>query len=118
MSLWTPDEFTQFIKVCKNDILDKTLFATLYFTEMHIGEVLVLTKQDIDLEAKTICINKSFQRLGRKDIITIPNHVCDVLKQYFEHLYEIDDTYRIFPLYKSSVHRRCRSNTKNLRLRK
>lgn len=72
MSFWTPDEFTQFIKVCEDNILDKTLFTTLYFTGMRIGEALALTRQDIDLEAKTIRINKSFQRLGRKDIVTDP----------------------------------------------
>ena len=37
-----------------------------------IGELLALTYNDINLEEKTISIDKSYQRLKEKDMITQP----------------------------------------------
>lgn len=126
MKFWTPNEFNQFIKVCEDDILNTTLFTTLYLTGVRIGELLALTKQDIDFEAKTININKSLQRLNKKDIITdpktpksnrtitIPNFVCDCLKKYMDHLYDTDEEMRLFKIYKSSVGRRLKVNAEKV----
>ncbi len=47
-------------------------FLLLYWTGMRIGELLALTYNDINLEEKTISINKSYQRLKGKDMITQP----------------------------------------------
>ena len=47
-------------------------FLLLYWTGMRIGELLALTYNDIDLEKRTISINKSYQRLDGRDIITPP----------------------------------------------
>lgn len=47
-------------------------FMTLYWTGMRLGELLALTVGDVDFEKRTISINKSYQRLSGKDIITEP----------------------------------------------
>ena len=56
-------------------------FLLLYWTGMRIGELLALTYNDINLEEKTISINKSYQRLKGKDMITQPKtpkeYPCD-----------------------------------------
>ena len=37
-------------------------FQFLYWTGMRIGELLALTYNDINLEEKTVSVNKSYQR--------------------------------------------------------
>ena len=45
---------------------------TLYFTGIRVGELTALTPADVDLEKETININKSYQRIKGRDIITPP----------------------------------------------
>ena len=45
---------------------------TMYYTGIREGELLALKPADIDFEKDTLTINKSYQRLGGKDIITTP----------------------------------------------
>ncbi len=52
-------------------------FLLLYWTGMRIGELLALTYNDIDLEKRTISINKSYQRLDGKDIIVIGHTITN-----------------------------------------
>lgn len=39
---------------------------------MRLGELLALNPNDVDLEKRTISITKSYQRFGKKDVITPP----------------------------------------------
>ena len=42
---------------------------TMYYTGMRVGELCVLTPEDVNLENNTITINKTFQRInGREDV--------------------------------------------------
>ncbi len=50
----------------------KMAFLLLYWTGMRIGELLAITYNDIDLEKRTISVNKSYQRIEGGDIITPP----------------------------------------------
>ncbi|MCH5348719.1 MAG: site-specific integrase [Oscillospiraceae bacterium] len=112
MSFWTKPEFEQFIEAVKDKQLSYTLFMTLYYTGIREGEVLALTPADIDFDKKTITINKSYQRLNKEDIITtpktpksnrvivIPQFLCDCLKDYISHCYELQPTDRLFPCTK------------------
>lgn len=64
-----------------------------------------------------ITINKSYQRLDGRDIIsspktpksnrvvTIPTTLCDCLKEYMSHCYGLEDTDRLFPYNKSFLYR-------------
>ena len=88
-------------------------FLLLYWTGMRIGELLALTYNDIDLEKRTISINKSYQRLDGKDIITppktpkskrivtIPPFLAEELREYMSHLYGIMVEERMFRFTKS-----------------
>ena len=76
-------------------------FLLLYWTGMRIGELLALTYNDINLEEKTISINKSYQRLKGKDmitqpktpksirVITMPDFLAEEFREYCSHLYGI-----------------------------
>lgn len=69
MRFWTFDEYSHVIALI-NDLKAKTAINLLYWTGMRKGELFALTWADIDLENKTININKSHQRLKGKNVIT------------------------------------------------
>ena len=87
-------------------------FLLLYWTGMRIGELLG-TYEDIDLEKRCITINKSYQRLNGKDMITppktpksnrkvsIPPFLVEELKEYCSMLYGITANERMFRFTKS-----------------
>lgn len=113
MNIWSIEEFKKFISSEKliNPIA-KTGFQTLFWTGLRIGELLALTREDIDLEKKTLRVNKSYQRLKGRDIITTPktprsnriieisDNLANVLENYFEKLYDLKKKDRIFPCTK------------------
>lgn len=113
MNIWSIEEFKKFISSEKliNPIA-KIGFQTLFWTGLRIGELLALTREDIDLEKKTLRVNKSYQRLKGRDIITTPktprsnriieisDNLANVLENYFEKLYDLKKKDRIFPCTK------------------
>lgn len=72
MLFWTKDEFSAFIKFLKDRPVSYTMFMTLYYTSMREGELLALTPSDIDFDKGTLIINKSYQCLNGKDIVSSP----------------------------------------------
>ena len=89
---------------------------TMYYTGIREGELLALTPSDIDFEKKTLTVNKSYQRLGREDIITtpktpksnrtipIPDGLCTCLQEYMSHCYGLQKDDRLFPYTKSFLY--------------
>ena len=63
---WMQDEFEAFLETVDDKPEAKMAFQFLYWTGMRIGELLALTYNDINLEEKTVSINKSYQRLKGK----------------------------------------------------
>lgn len=112
MLFWTRDEFFQFIDTMKSKPLSYYAFELLFWTGIREGELLALTKEDIDLERKILHIRKSYQRLEKKDIITepkteksirdinLPDFLCDELEDYFGMLYKCKDDTRLFEVSK------------------
>lgn len=117
MLFWTKDEFSQFIAALKERPASYAAFMTLYYTGMREGELLELTPADIDFEKSTIIINKSYQRLGKEDVIstpkteksrrtvTIPSVLSDCLREYICKCYGLQPTDRLFPYTKSFLYR-------------
>lgn len=116
MLFWTKLEYLKF----SESIMDKPIsfysFEVLYWCGLRLGELLALTLEDFDFEKQTLRINKSYQRLEGKDIITepktpksnrtvqIPDFLCDEIKDYAKSLYGIDKAERLFPITKSYLH--------------
>ena len=112
MDFWTGEEFRKFIDSVMNKRLSYMAFMTLYWTGMRMGELLALNPKDIDLEKRTISITKSYQRLGKKDVITppktpkskrvitIPEFLAADIKDYIDSLYELQENDRLFPITK------------------
>lgn len=112
MDFWTGEEFRKFIDSVMNKRLSYMAFMTLYWTGMRMGELLALNPKDVDLEKSTISITKSYQRLGKKDVITppktpkskrvitIPEFLAADIKDYMDSLYELQENDRLFPITK------------------
>ena len=96
--------------------MDKPLsyyaFEMLYWCGVREGELLALTLEDFDLEAGTVSINKSYQRLQGQDVITtpktpksnrviqMPKFLCDEIADYLKMFYSTAKDGRIFPISK------------------
>lgn len=112
MDFWTGEEFRKFIDSVMNKRLSYMAFMTLYWMGMRMGELLALNPKDVDLEKRTISITKSYQRLGKKDVITppktpkskrvitIPEFLAADIKDYMDSLYELQENDRLFPITK------------------
>ena len=112
MDFWTVEEFRKFIDSVMNKRLSYMAFMTLYWTGMRLGELLALNLKDVDLEKRTISITKSYQRLGKKDVITppktpkskrvitVPEFLAVDIKDYMDSLYDLQENDRLFPITK------------------
>lgn len=94
---WEQDEFEQFISVV-DDIMYKTLYMTLYYMGVRIGECLALQWKDIDMIHKQMNINKTTNDSLRTRkvkystpktknsyrIISIPNILLNQLKEWYD----------------------------------
>lgn len=79
---------------------------------MTKAELLALTPADFDFEKKTVSINKSYQRINKKDVIKepktsksirtiiMPDFLSDEIEDFIEMHYGIQPNQRIFPLTK------------------
>ena len=72
MQFWTKDEFARFLEAVRCDLPAFTMFLTLYYTGLREGELLALTPEDIDLPKRTIRVNKTYSRVGGRDVVTPP----------------------------------------------
>ena len=91
-------------------------FEMLYWTGIREGELLALTPADFNFEKKTLRINKSYQRLEGKDVITdpktpksnrtivMPDFLAVEMEDFISSLYGIRDDDRIFTISKSYLH--------------
>ena len=81
----------------------------------RIGELLALTKQDINFEKNQININKTYYRTNGQDIITepktkqsirtveIPEFLKQEIKCFIDRHYGMPDDERIFPIVQEAV---------------
>ena len=116
MHFWTADEFNAFIVNVKK-LPARVGLSILFWTGLRIGELLALTAEDIDLEARTLSVTKSFQSIDGAEVITepktprskrvipLPPKLCEEIKYYEGALYEPQPGDRLFPFTKSYFHR-------------
>lgn len=94
MLFWTKEEYLKFIDAMMDKPMLYYAFEILYWCGIREGELLALTPADFDFEKKTLRINKSYQRLQGKDVITtpktkksnrviqMPDFLCDEMQDY------------------------------------
>lgn len=112
MQIWTSEEFKHFLEKVSDKPSSRAGFLILYYTGLRIGELLALEYADIDFEHCQITVNKSYQRIKDRDVITppktprsvrtisIPIFLRDELKGYTDKLYGLQKHDRIFPYTK------------------
>ncbi len=117
MLFWTKDEYLKFAEAMMDKPALYYAFELLYWCGIREGELLALTPADFDFSRKTLRINKSYQRLQGKDVITTPktkksnrviqmsDFLCDEIKDYLRLLYEPAEDERIFQLSKHQLKR-------------
>lgn len=116
MDFWTKDEFLKFMEIVSDKPMSKSIFNILFWTGIRSGELLALTLNDFNFENKTVSISKNYQRHEGEDltldpktpkskrIITIPDFLCDIVKEYVEKLYDYEPNERLFPVTKYYLH--------------
>ena len=123
---WTIDQYMKFREEVMNedDATYYYLFETLFWCGLRIGEAQALTFADIDLEKKTISVNKTYYRLLGEDIVgcpktrqsyrqvTIPDFLVEELKEYKDMLYKPNNLDRIFNVSKANISRVLKRNAK------
>lgn len=130
MLFYTNDEFNRFIEKVMDKRLSYICFMVLYWTGMRIGELLALNVEDVDLENKTININKSYQRLESEDVITIPksdasnriiaipDFLVEDLADYLNHTFGVEPTQRLFPVSKYTLRREVKRGSETAGIKK
>lgn len=72
MLFWTKEEYLKFAEAVMDKPISYYAFELLYWSGIRVGELLALTSADFDFEKSTLIINKSYQRLKGRDVITSP----------------------------------------------
>ena len=116
MLFWTLDEYKKFSYTMMDKPLSFYAFEMLYWCGIREGEMLALTAKDFDFKSETVTINKSYQRLKGRDVITtpktkksnrtikMPKFLCEEMQDYIKMFYSTDENERIFPVSKSYMH--------------
>ena len=130
MDYWTYDEYIAFRDGVKDKSLSYICFEVLYWTGIREGELLALSPADIDLDNKTISINRTYQRIEGKDVFTspktrkskrkipIPDFLCQELSDYIQSRYMLDADERLFPVTKSYLSHEMIRGCKNTGVKK
>mgnify|MGYP002626852680 CR=1 FL=1 len=116
MEFWTKDEYLRFSEAVMDKPEAYYAFEMLYWTGLRCGELLALTREDFDLEKMTVSVNKSYQRIRGRDVVTppktaksvrtirMPDFLCEEMKDYLKMLYDPEPDERIFQISKSFLH--------------
>lgn len=116
MNFWTKDEYMQFSEVMMDKPVSFYAFEMLYWCGIRLGELLALTPEDFDFQNRKLRINKSYQRIKGKDVITdlktkksnrtieMPDFLCEEMQDYLRMLYDQKSDERIFTISKSYLH--------------
>lgn len=116
MLFWTKEEYLKFADAMMDKPRSYYAFEMLYWCGVRMGELLALTPADFDFRRQTVTINKSYQRLKGRDVITspktiksnrvikMPEFLCEEMRDYIRMLYEVGANERIFQITKSYLH--------------
>ena len=123
LNFWTKEEFDKFIGTFEKDDPYYMAFLILYYTGIRIGELEALTVGDIDQNAGTLRINKTYHLINGKGIITspkteksnrviiLPPFLLNCIKRHIARLYAADSSTRLFTPSHSSYARQMENHT-------
>lgn len=115
LDFWTKEEYDKFISSIEVGSRYYVIFEILFWTGIREGELLALTKSDVDFQNNRMSITKTYYRTERRDVITVPKTEQSVrvielpefltqeIKEYVDKLYKLPDDERIFPIVAEAV---------------
>lgn len=115
IEFWTTEQYERFAYQAMDFPEFYYCYEVLYWCGVREGEMLALTLGDIDFHNKTISISKTLSIIHGKEYITspktvssirtvsMPDFLCDELKEYIATLYDPQPNKRIFPVNKSGL---------------
>ena len=118
MDFWTVEEYDKFISVLEVGTDSYLMAEILFWTGMREGELLALTRKDIDLQNNLIHISKTYYRFKGKDVITspktetsnrtisIPEFLKKELESYICGHYAMPEDERLFPIVARTLQKR------------
>lgn len=116
MQFWTREEYDAFLHAVSNKDLSYYAFEILYWTGIREGELLALCPEDIDFDAGTLRVCKTYARKDGQDYIgppktknsyrtvVMPDFLTDELRIWFDGA-DFADGGRLFPVTKSYLWR-------------
>ena len=117
MLFWTQEEYQKLAFAVMDKPVSYYAFEMLYWCGIREGELLALTAGDFDFERSTVTINKSYQRIDGRDVITepktpksnrvikMPDFLIEEIKEYLSKLYGLQKSDRVFNITKNYLHR-------------
>ncbi len=117
MLFWTQEEYQKFAFAVMDKPVSYYAFEMLYWCGIREGELLALTAGDFDFERGTVTINKSYQRIDGRDVITepktpksnrvikMPDFLVEEIKEYLAKIYGLQKNDRVFNITKNYLHR-------------
>lgn len=115
LHFWTKDEYDKFISTVDEKDMYYVVFEILFWTGCREGELLAISKDDIDFTNNQIHISKTYYRSNKMDVITtpktpqsvrtidIPEFLKNEIKGYAERLYQYPNDTRLFPVVAEAV---------------
>ena len=116
MLFWTKDEYLLFSEQMKAKPVSYYAFEILYWCGIREGELLALTREDIDIAKRKLKINKGLQVIKGQEVISspkteksnrvidLPEFLCRELEDYFGMIYKCQPDTRLFEVSKSYLH--------------
>lgn len=130
IDFWTKEEYDTFINTFDKEDKYYCLFEVLFWSGLRIGELLALTKNDIDFKNMQIKVSKTYSRYDKKDdistpktetserVVDIPEFLVKELENYINRLYKYPRNERIFMIGNKAVENMMKSHIEKAGVKK
>ena len=130
LDFWTVEEYEKFIQTIEPNTRYFIIFEILFWTGCRIGELLALTKGDIDFQHNRISITKTYYRVNKEDVITepktkqsirmieIPEFLKQEIKAFVDAHYGMPNEERLFPIVQEAVQHKMKRSIEKAGVRK
>ena len=118
LEFWTKAEYDRFIAGIEPESEDYLIFEILFWTGIREGELLALSLSDFDMSGNLLHINKTYNRIRKRDVIDtpktensvrtidIPNFLKEEVQEYAKKHYGFPENQRLFPIVARTLQKR------------
>ena len=118
LEFWTKAEYDRFIAGIEPGSEDYLIFEILFWTGIREGELLALSLSDFDMSGNLLHINKTYNRIRKRDVIDtpktensvrtidIPNFLKEEVQEYSKKHYGFPEDQRLFPIVARALQKR------------